>query len=276
MPITDDDAESLAGRILAAGDTASPIAPITDERPEFELADAYAVSSRVTRRRVRRGERPVGWKIGFTNRTIWDEYGVHAPIWGPMYATTLSEVDPAQGEISCSLQGLSEPRLEPEIALRLASPPQPGMDERGLLACIDAVAHGFEIVQSIFPGWRFRAADTVAAFALHGRYFRGPLVPLSPTDREHWLAALQRFEIALFANGAPVDRGAAANVLGGPLSALGHLVRGLAEFPTDRGIEAGDLVTTGTVTRAFPVAPGERWHTEILGLPTPGLAIRFA
>ncbi|HWT32106.1 MAG TPA: hydratase [Propylenella sp.] len=275
MFITDDDADALAGRILAAGDRASPIAPITGDRPDFDLAAAYAVSARVTRRRIGRGERPVGWKIGFTNRTIWDEYGVHAPIWGPMYDTTVATIDADAGPASCPLRGLSEPRLEPEIALRIASPPHPEMDERDLLACVDGVAHGFEIVQSIFPGWRFRAADTVAAFALHGRYFRGPLVPVAVADQEHWLAALQKFEIALFRDGTAIDRGAAANVLGGPLSAFGHLVRGLAEYPMGRGIEPGDLVTTGTVTRAFPVAPGELWHTEIFRLPTPGLAISF-
>src|SRR3712207_7701374 len=62
--------------------------------------------SRVIERRMTRGERALGWKIGFTNRTIWDEYGVHAPIWGPMYDSTLQFVDPAEGAVPCSLAGL--------------------------------------------------------------------------------------------------------------------------------------------------------------------------
>ena len=40
------------------------------------------------------------------------------------------------------------------------------MDEAALLA--RRVGHGFEIVQSIFPGWKFSTADTVGAFSLHG------------------------------------------------------------------------------------------------------------
>ena len=56
------------------------LAPITDGRADFDLADAYRVSARILARRIARGERPVGWKIGFTNRTIWDEYGVHVSI----------------------------------------------------------------------------------------------------------------------------------------------------------------------------------------------------
>jgi hypothetical protein len=60
------------------------------------------------------------------------------------------------------------PRIESEIIFKLALAPAPGMDETALLACIDWVGHGFEIVQSIFPGWKFSAPDAVAAFGLHG------------------------------------------------------------------------------------------------------------
>ena len=275
MAISDPDARHIADRILQAADGGFSIPPVSDADPGFGLADAYVVAAEVIKRRLARGERPVGWKIGFTNRTIWDEYGVHAPIWGPMYDTTLEHVDPADGPVQVALHGLLEPRLEPEIVLRIAAPPQPGMDAPALLGCIDAVGHGFELVQSLFPGWRFRAADTVAAFALHGRYRCGPLVPVGPAERTKWLSMLEDFQVALFRNGTEMDRGAAENVLGGPVHALGHLVRGLAEHPLPIGLKAGDLVTTGTVTRAFPVQPGERWRSEIAGLPLPGLELHF-
>jgi 2-oxo-3-hexenedioate decarboxylase len=73
-----------------------------------------------------------------------------------------------------SLVGLAESRIEPEIIFKLALAPAPGMDETALMACIDWVGHGFEIVQSIFPGWKFSAPDAVAAFALHGALLIGP------------------------------------------------------------------------------------------------------
>jgi 2-oxo-3-hexenedioate decarboxylase len=141
------------------------------------------------------------------------------------------------------------------------------MDEAAILGCLAWVAHGIEIVQSIFPGWRFAAPDTVAAFALHGKYIVGPRIPV----RRDVLEPLARFEIALSRDGAAVDRGRAADVLGGPLSALRHLV----EMRIDPPLASGEIVTTGTVTRAFPVAPGERWSTRVEGLPLPGLAMRF-
>lgn len=102
---------------------------------------------------------------------MWAEYGVEAPIWGYVYDTTLHWL--ADLDAPYSLSALAEPRIEPEIAFKLARAPEPEMDERALLDCIEWVAHGFEIVQSHYPGWRFTAADTVAAFGLHGALLLG-------------------------------------------------------------------------------------------------------
>jgi 2-keto-4-pentenoate hydratase len=268
------DIAELAERILAAHRTGAPLAPITDGDPGFALAAAYRVSAEITARRVAAGERPVGWKIGFTNRTIWDEYGVHAPIWGPVYDRTAAAVSPAE-PIDAPLTGLAEPRLEAEIVFRIAVPPDPAMDDRALFDCVDGIAHGFEIVQSVFPDWRFRAADTVAAFALHARLYYGPFVsPDAGGGADGWIARLKTLEIVLSRDGERVDRGHGANVLDSPLSALGHFVRGLHEVSGER-LKPGDVVTTGTVTRAFPVRAGETWRTEIVGPPLSGLTIRF-
>ncbi len=123
---------------------------------------------------------------------------------------------------------------------------------------------------------QIQAADTVAAFGLHGRLFVGPFTTYADREaRADWLRMLSAFEIVLSRDGAAVDRGQGANVLDGPVSALLHLVRGLAQVSRER-LKAGDIVTTGTVTRAFPVRAGEHWSTEIFGLPAPGLAIVFS
>ena len=148
------------------------IAPFSERYPGFALDDAYRVTAAVRARREARGERPIGRKIGFTNRTIWAEYGVYAPIWGYVYDRTVHDL--ARRGASFSLSGLAEPRIEPEIVFGLAAAPAPGMDARALIGCIEWVAHGFEIVQSIFPDWKFAAADTVAAYGLHGALLIGP------------------------------------------------------------------------------------------------------
>lgn len=269
MTIDDRTADALARRLLAAADEASSIAPISGERGDFDLASGYDVGARVARLREARGERVAGWKIGFTNKAIWEEYGATAPIWGPMYDTTV--VETTEGVAECAAAAFAEPRIEPEVAFRLGAEPRPDMDEAALLTCIDGVAHGFEVVQSVFPGWRFQAPDTVAAFGLHGCLHHRGFAAVD--DAADWLRGLSDFTIALLRDDEEVDRGVAANVLGGPLTALRHFVAARRDDPLARPLSAGDVVTTGTVTRAFPIAAGERWSTRIEGLPLPGLEL---
>jgi 2-oxo-3-hexenedioate decarboxylase len=143
-----------------------------------------------------------------------------------------------------------------------------------LLGCIDWVAHGFELVQSIFPRWEFTLPDTVAAYGLHGRLLVGPRHSLDGQG-DDWLGNLSTFEIDLERDEMVVDQGRASNVLGGPVSALRHLVEVLANDPVNPPLAAGEIVTTGTLTRAFPVAPGETWTTKPKGVALHGIAIRF-
>ena len=265
--------DAISTEVLAALDARCQIAPIAARRPGFDLNAAYAVSARVLDLRSSRGERPVGRKLGFTNRNIWDEYKVYAPIWSYMYDTTVRTVVPSGAEFD--LASVIEPRIEPEITLSLKRAPDPGMDEAALLDCLDWVAHGFEVVQSLFPGWVFAAADTVAAFGLHGALMLGPKHAVTAGNAREWLGRLSSFEVELSRNGAVIDCGHARNVLGGPLSALRNVVEVLAHDKINAPLAAGEFITTGTVTCAFPIARGEVWSTEISGAPFQGLTMRI-
>jgi 2-oxo-3-hexenedioate decarboxylase len=265
--------DAMARRMFDALTSARQIAPSgADDAPG--LADAYAVTAALRALRTASGERPVGRKIGFTNRTIWAEYNVFAPIWGDMFSTTVHDIADLPGGFS--LAGLMEPRIEPEIVFGLGAAPRPGMDDAATMACIGWVAQGFEIVQSPFPGWRFAAADSVIGGGLHGALLIGPRKILDAAEAEDWRARLATFEVELARDGTPVDRGHATNVLDGPLLALRHLVELLAHDPHNPPLAAGEIVTTGTLTRAFPVASGERWTTRLAGLPLPDLGLTLA
>ena len=77
----------------------------------------------------RRGYKPVGRKIGFTNRTIWDEYGVLRADLG----LCLRPHGARPRRRRCRSPPYSEPRIEPEIMFGLARRPPPGMDDAALL-----------------------------------------------------------------------------------------------------------------------------------------------
>lgn len=240
---------------------------------ELTMEAGYRISRRIRDLRTDAGERVIGRKIGFTNRTIWDEYNVHAPILGYMYDTTFNDIPSAKTRFS--LTPFCQPRIEPEIAFGFARAPRAGETEDELLGAIAWYAHGFEIVDSLFSDWKFEAADTVAAFGLHGAYMCGPRRQLTDEDPATLLSALQTLQIELACDGETIDIGHGANVLGSPLSALRHAIEVIADDPDADPVSSGEIVTTGTVTRAFPVKQGETWTTTVTGLPVDNLRIEF-
>jgi 2-oxo-3-hexenedioate decarboxylase len=266
-------ARCIADEVLAAFDTGRSITPFSTRMQRFGLDEAYAATAELRQLRQRRGEIQCGRKIGFTNRGIWTQYGVTAPIWGDMFSTTIHRL--AGENDHFSLIGLAEPRIEPEIVFKLAGVPRPDMDETELLDCIEWMAHGFEIVQSIFPAWRFSTADTVAAGGLHGALLLGPTMSLDRAATSDLRDALARFELTLVCGSAVIDRGRGANVLDSPLSALRYLVDLLAGDHSNPPLRAGEIVTTGTLTAAFPVTAGETWSTKLSGLSLAGLTVTF-
>lgn len=263
--------EALADELLAVLGTGGSIAPFSARDASFDVARAYDVAARVHAARVARGEAPVGRKIGFTNRTIWDEYGVREPIWGFVYDTTLFR--PRGRHASAAIQNLAEPRIEPEIVLHFKSAPPVTRSEAAILDCIDWIAFGFEIVQSHFPDWKFRVADTIAVNGLHGMLVVGDPVPVASIP--DCAKRLREFRIALKRGDAIAAEGGGANVLDSPLLAFAHLAEVLTRLPQFPPVAAGEVVTTGTLTRALPVAPGESWSAALTGLPLPALAITF-
>jgi 2-oxo-3-hexenedioate decarboxylase len=202
------DLQAVAAETLDLLDSGRQTAPFSSRLAHFDLDEAYRVTAAVRQMRETRGERVLGRKIGFTNRTIWDEYRVAAPMWGYVFDRTVHDLAGVGSTVS--LAGLAEPRIEPEIIFGLATAPEPGMDERDLLACVDWVAHGFELVQSIFPRWDFMLPDTVAANGLHGRLMVGPRHSV-PENIDDWARDLSTFRIDLKRDGKVVDEGRAAS-----------------------------------------------------------------
>lgn len=243
-----------------AQDQAQSLNPFS-RRPEgLELHEAYALAEEIHQARLAEGAVAVGRKIGFTNPAMWAQYGVEAPIWAPLYRHSCEGL--LHDHARCSQSVFVEPKIEPELVLRLARTPAPGADEAEVLDCLDWVALGFEIVQSHAPGWSFTAADTVADAALHGRLFIGTPIPADQVD----VARLREFRLDLLRDDTLVEQGQGSNVLGSPLSAVVHLLRTLSEQQAP-ALRAGELVTTGTLTSAREMLPGQHWRAEVRGLP---------
>jgi len=226
-----------------------------------DLPSAYATALAVRGLRTARGEIPRGYKVGFTNRTIWSRYDVYAPIWGSMWNTTI--VDCA-GTGTISLAHLCQPRIEPEAVFGFREMPRPSASLEDLFGALDWVAPGFEIVQSHSPDWKFIAPQTVVDGGLHGRLLVGPKVPVATlardSDQLHRILAGAR--VQLHKNDNLVEEGLGAYVLDSPLHALMYFLIELRSCPGAPEVAAGDVVTTGTWTDAWPVLAGEKWFAR--------------
>ncbi|HET8974085.1 MAG TPA: hydratase [Pseudolabrys sp.] len=300
---------------------ARQVQPFSARYPDLRMDDAYRIAALANGMRVAKGYRPVGRKIGFTNRRIWDEYGVHAPVWGYVYDRTVYDlpigsssfrgasegsepgiqkntrsllldsgsgpepaIGPAIGRTRWGRPGMTEeglplapysdPKIEPEIMFGLARAPSPGLDDAALLACISWVAHGYEIVQSIYPDWKFTPPDAVIVDGHHAALLIGARHEIG-TNTAEWLRTLASFEIELFCEGKLMDKGHALNVLEGPLSTIRYLMDLLARDPDNPPLAAGEIISTGTLTRALPVKPGETWTTKLKGIALEDISLRF-
>ena len=267
------DLHALALEMKAAQDSPHQVEPFTARLPGFDLQAAYAVANLIHIARQTEGVKPVGRKIGFTNPDMWAMFGVREPIWAYIYDTTVVRLQDTHA--TCRLGHFVEPKIEPEIVFRFRAPLEAGAGLSDIVEAIEWVAHGFEIVQSHFPGWRFAAPDTVADGSLHGTLLIGP--PQRLTDLGGDLrAALETFTLRLSCNDRHVEEGRGVNVLGSPLAAIAHLLSVLARQPDHAPLNTGEIVTTGTITTAHTVRPGETWQSEVQGIALPGLTVTFS
>ena len=261
----------IADRLIEAYDRVETLEPITASDPSFDVSAGYAVLREIDARRAASGWRPVGRKIGFTNHTIWRRYGVDRPMWAHVYAHTVHAA--ADGRFTLALAGFVQPRIEPEVVFGVRPPIPVAGDARAVLDAVEWVAAGFEVVQSHFPDWKFQAADCTAAFGLHGALIVGPATSLDDPSRDRLAASLADFELTLSRGAEIVDRGHGSYTLGSPALGLQHLARVLESQPDAPPLRAGEIVTTGTLTDAWSLAPGSRWRSDYGTLGLPGIEL---
>ena len=195
------------------------------------------------RRRLGRGERLAGLKLGLTSRAKQQRMGIATPLTAWL---TDAMVLPAGAAVP--RDRLIHPRAEPEIVFvmrdRLAGP---GVTAATALAAVGSVHGGVEIIDSRYRDFRFTLPDVVADNASAGCFVTGP-VGVPPAGLDLALEAC-----LLEVNGQVVDSAAGAAVQGHPAEALALAANDLGR----RGlaIEPGWIVLTGGMTDAVPV-PG--------------------
>jgi 2-keto-4-pentenoate hydratase len=122
------------------------------------VPEAYRIQQANVERRLSRGERVVGHKIGLTARTMQELFGVSEPDYGHLLDTMLHDE-----HVPLDLSALIDPQIEVEPAFVLGSRLQgPNVDVADVLAATEYVCVCFEVIDSRIIDWRVRLQDTVA------------------------------------------------------------------------------------------------------------------
>jgi 2-oxo-3-hexenedioate decarboxylase len=259
------DVRTLAHAIASAyADRRTIPAPSSDD-PSFTVADAYAVERELVRMRRGRGRTTVGRKVGFANKAMWRVLKLDTLVWAHMYDDTVH--DSAAGEASLSVTTMVSPKIEPEIVFKLKAPLAAGdADPAAVLGAVEWLALGFEIIDCVYPDWKFQPADFVAAYGLHAALVIGPPRRVDVASIPALAGQLPAFTLRLMKNGELVEEGSGKNSLRSPALCLGELAAAIARQPDADPLAKGELISSGTLTNSLSITAGETWRVEVEGI----------
>lgn len=250
--------EAIAARLDAAWRTRTPIAPITEAFGIADVGTAYAIQSAWNSHREQHGERIVGRKIGLTSEAIQTQLGVTEPDYGALWAS--SQYPAPGGRATIPASDFLQPRVEGEIAFRIARPLRgTNITPEQVIEASDACALAVEIVDSRIADWRIKLVDTIADNASYGGFVLGPW------DETMHLSDLPALAMAIRHNGVLAAEGVGAAALGNPARSTAWLASKLTELGI--GLEPGDIVISGGLTKMLPVVAGDDFIFSLTGQP---------
>ena len=253
--------EALGDSLYDALVARTPIAPLSAAHPDMTIEDAYHVQQRMIARRLEKGDRVIGKKIGVTSKAVMNMLGVHQPDFGYLLDSMVFN----EGE-SVDMDTLIQPKAEGEIAFLLKRDLMgPGVGVADVLAATEGVMACFEIVDSRIQDWKIKIQDTVADNASCGVFVLGDqLVDIADLD-------LALAGMVLEKNGEIVVTGAGAATMAHPVNAMVWLTNMLGSLGI--ALKAGDIVLSGAMGAMVPVARGDNLRMTIGGIG--GCSVRF-
>jgi 2-oxo-3-hexenedioate decarboxylase len=236
--------ESVAAELLRCEDERIERPPFTDEWPDLDLDTGYEIQDLNLHRRLERGEKLIGVKLGLTSRAKQKRMGVDFPFVAWLTdAMVLPVGDPVPQT------RLIHPRVEPEIVFVMGDKLEgPGVTCSTAMRAVESVWGGAEVIDSRYRDFRFTAGDVAADNASSGAFVTGP-VGLPPAQLDLSLEA-----VLVEVDGVVVDSATGAAVQGHPGEALALAANDLAR--RGHAIEPGWIVLTGGMTDAVFAPPG--------------------
>lgn len=251
------DINALAKIVDDAARNAKSIRQLS-EKNSFSVEDGYAIQAAAFQRRLARGERQTGVKMGFTSRAKMIQMGLSDMIWGRLSDGMLVEDG---GTID--LKHYVHPRAEPEIAFLLGAPLEGPVTATEALAAVEAVAPAIEIIDSRYRNFKFSLADVVADNCSSSGYVLGAWQSPEPD--------LSNLGMILEIDGRPAQIGSSGAILGHPVRSLAAAARLSAE--AGEPLQAGWIVMAGGATAAEALSPGITVRNSVQDLGFTGFSV---
>jgi 2-oxo-3-hexenedioate decarboxylase len=251
----------LADHLETAELKAYDVTKITDDYPDMDWDDAYAIQDEIRRRKEARGNKTVGLKAGLTSFAKMKQMGVEVPVFG-FVSDYMSSPDGADIKTS----EMIHPKVEAEICVVTKAPLSgPGCHLGAVMAAIDFVVPAVEIIDSRYRDFKFDLKSVIADNTSASRFVIG--------GRPRNLDALdlRTLGVVMEKNGEIVAMAAGAAVLGHPLAAVVMLANHLGARGQE--IPAGTFIMTGGVTEAIAVKAGDNVAVRFQDLGT--VSMRF-
>ncbi|MES2535096.1 MAG: 2-oxo-3-hexenedioate decarboxylase [Pseudomonadota bacterium] len=253
--------QKLAQHLDRAEMQCEEVSKITDDHPELDWDDAYAIQDAIRAIKQARGTRIVGLKMGLTSLAKMKQMGVVDPVRG--FLTDYGVV--ADGG-ECDTKGLIHPKVEAEIAFvtRVALR-GPGCHIGDVLAATDFVLPAVEVIDSRYKNFNFDMKSVIADNTSAARFVVGGR-SCNAMDLD-----LKNLGVVMEKNGVVVATAAGSAVLGHPAQSVAMLANMLGARGEE--IPAGTLILTGGVTEAISVAKGDNITVRYQHLGS--LSLRF-
>jgi 2-oxo-hept-3-ene-1,7-dioate hydratase len=256
ITLSQADIDAEAALLDEAEQTRTPARQSTAAHPDMTIDDAYAVQAAWIDRKLDRGRRIVGHKIGLTSRAMQQAMRIDTPDSGVLLDDMVFE-DGTDIEAAAFV----DPRIEVELAFVLAKPLAGA--HVTVTDVLDATAWVLPAVELIAARtWRVdpdtgrsrTVVDTIADNAADAGIITGGR-PVRPDAVDlRWVGAV------LSRNGVVEETGLAAGVLGHPAKGIAWLARRYAEYELTLG--AGHVILAGSFTRPVPVAAGDTFNVD--------------
>ncbi|HUQ88163.1 MAG TPA: fumarylacetoacetate hydrolase family protein [Vicinamibacterales bacterium] len=263
----------IAAEIAAAYRDKQVIPTPASRESGFDLTAAYAVERDLVRMRAAEGRITTGVKVGFANKAMWRVLKLDTLVWAHMYDDTVRHA--AHFDADVSVKKYVSPKIEPEIVFKLWKPlPEGHAEPTAVLDAVESIALGFEIIDCVYPDWKFTPIDFVAAYGLHAGLIVGAPLPITAHDIPALVDQLAAFTVTLKKNGDTVAQGSGKNSLKSPALCLGELGLSMAKQAAEP-LAPGEFVSSGTLTEAQLIAPGETYTATVDGIDLPSLTVRI-